>query len=77
MFMISFFGPLLKLPRAILDLSAFEHVPRLPGGSVDAVPLVVVNRGGRLVVGGVRGVPACSIVSYRPHRRRRGTTEPA
>lgn len=42
-FIISFFGPLLKLPRAILDLSAFEHVPRLPGGSVDALPLVVLS----------------------------------
>lgn len=42
-FIISFFGPLLKLPRSILDLSAYEHVPRLPGGSVDVVPLVGVS----------------------------------
>jgi ABC-2 type transport system permease protein len=39
-FVISFFGPLLKLPRLVLDLSAYTHVPRLPGGTVDAAPLV-------------------------------------
>jgi ABC-2 type transport system permease protein len=49
-FIISFFGPLLKLPRAILDLSAFTHVPRLPGGSVDAVPLIVLSVGAVLML---------------------------
>jgi ABC-2 type transport system permease protein len=42
-FIISFFGPLLKLPRIVLDLSAYEHVPRLPGGTVDGGPLVVLS----------------------------------
>ncbi len=42
-FVISFFGPLLKLPRLVLDLSAFTHLPHLPGGSVDAVPLIVLS----------------------------------
>lgn len=42
-FVISFFGPLLKLPRLALDLSAFTHLPHLPGGSVDATPLVVLG----------------------------------
>lgn len=41
-FLISFFGPLLKLPRAVIDLSVFTHVPRLPGASVDPVPLIAM-----------------------------------
>jgi len=42
-FVIGFFGPLLKLPRLALDLSVFTHLPHLPGGSVDATPLVVLG----------------------------------
>ncbi len=57
-FIISFFGPLLKLPRAILDLSAFTHVPRLPGGSVDALPLVVLPVGAVVLL-------AVALVTFR------------
>src|ERR1019366_980070 len=42
-FVISFFGPLLKLPHIVLDLSAFTHVPHLPGGSIDAVPMITLG----------------------------------
>lgn len=34
------FGPLMELPDWTLDVSPFTHVPSLPGGELDAVPLV-------------------------------------
>jgi ABC-2 type transport system permease protein len=33
------FGPALNLPQAVLDVSPFTHVPKLPGGAVSIVPL--------------------------------------
>jgi ABC-2 type transport system permease protein len=63
-FLISFFGPLLKLPRLALDLSVFTHVPRLPGGSVDAGPLIALGViAVALIVAGMIGFRRRSIVS--------------
>jgi len=37
---IGVFGPALNLPQSVLDISPFTHVPKLPGGSFSAVPLL-------------------------------------
>ena len=37
---ISLFGPALQLSHWILDVSPFTHAPRLPGGPVQAAPLL-------------------------------------
>jgi ABC-2 type transport system permease protein len=35
-----FLGAALKLPQPILDISPFQHLPKLPGGTVLAAPLI-------------------------------------
>lgn len=38
--LIGLFGPAFRLTQAVLDISPFTHVPKLPGGSFSAVPLL-------------------------------------
>jgi ABC-2 type transport system permease protein len=33
-------GAALQLSQAALDVSPFTHIPRVPGGSVEALPLI-------------------------------------
>jgi ABC-2 type transport system permease protein len=38
--LIGVFGPALNLSQAVLDVSPFTHVPKLPGGAFSVAPLL-------------------------------------
>ncbi|SFP70166.1 ABC-2 type transport system permease protein [Amycolatopsis arida] len=38
--LLSLFGPILDLPRVVVDASPFAHVPKLPGAELTVAPLV-------------------------------------
>jgi ABC-2 type transport system permease protein len=38
--LLSLFGPILDLPQAVLDVSPFQHPPKLPGQEFTATPIV-------------------------------------
>jgi polyether ionophore transport system permease protein len=38
--LLLFFGPTLKLSHWLMDVSPFSHLPKLPGGTVSAAPLL-------------------------------------
>ncbi|GAP47095.1 ABC transporter permease [Streptomyces azureus] len=55
--LIGWVGPALDVPQAVLDVSPFGHLPKLPGGSMEWGPVVVLTGlAVVLVTGGLAGL---------------------
>ena len=79
---LNIFGQVIQLSHWVLDISPFTHVPRLPGGTVSASPLVwlaalAVVLGGtglaalrrRDIGSALSGFPALPLFRWRAARR--------
>ncbi|KOV24976.1 ABC transporter permease [Streptomyces sp. XY152] len=55
--LIGWVGPALDVPRAVLDLSPFGHLPKLPGGGMEWPPVLVLTAlAAALVAAGLAGL---------------------
>jgi ABC-2 type transport system permease protein len=50
--LIGWVGPALNLPQAVLDVSPFGHLPKLPGGGMEWGPVLVLTGIAVVFVGG-------------------------
>ncbi|MET7653065.1 ABC transporter permease, partial [Streptomyces sp. NPDC005486] len=54
---IGWIGPALDAPQAVLDLSPFGHLPKLPGGHMEWGPvLLLLATASALVAAGLAGL---------------------
>jgi ABC-2 type transport system permease protein len=44
-------GPVLRLPQAVMDVSPYAHVPKLPGGDVRSTPFLVLAAVAAVLIG--------------------------
>ncbi|QIJ63822.1 ABC transporter permease [Streptomyces sp. JB150] len=62
--LLGWIGPALDVPRAVLDLSPFGHLPKLPGGEPDWTPLVLLTAlAAALVTAGLAGLRRRDLVT--------------
>ncbi|MEV5316773.1 ABC transporter permease [Streptomyces sp. NPDC052687] len=62
--LLGWIGPALDVPRVVLDLSPFGHLPKLPGGEPDWTPLVLLTAlAAVLVTAGLAGLRRRDLVT--------------
>ncbi|MEV5338767.1 ABC transporter permease [Streptomyces sp. NPDC052676] len=62
--LLGWVGPALDAPRAVLDLSPFGHLPKLPGGQMEWTPLLLLTAlAAALVTAGLAGLRRRDLVT--------------
>jgi len=62
--LLGWVGPALDVPRAVLDLSPFGHLPKLPGGEMEWTPLLLLTAlAAALVTAGLVGLRRRDLVT--------------